>query len=245
MPAQETEWENLIRTGQMTPFGTKILQSQEKKPRRIMLDEGAGFEKYLADQAKLSFERKRPSVRKGTKKKAPSQKNLIKTPVCPIKGKGTESKSRPKTDSRLKKHMRKLQNHVLKIQAKARLPKGSEIQGEEQQEDSEGSEYRPDEEELGSLDGEDEFFREDDGDDYEVKPLPRRKRFSLTHEFQEDVGDDDFFPSSDEEEDDIAGKRRIKKCRDDGNEDYYKQRLRLVKNHNTHPNISSGNSRVF
>ncbi|CAI5774035.1 excision repair ERCC-6 [Podarcis lilfordi] len=227
MPAQETEWENLIRTGQMTPFGTKILQSQEKKPRRIMLDEGAGFEKYLADQAKLSFERKRPSVRKGTKKKAPLQKNLIKTPVCPIKGKGTESKSRPKTDSRLKKHMRKLQNHVLKIQAKARLPKGSEIQGEEQQEDSEESEYRPDEEELGSLDGEDEFFREDDGDDYEVKPLPRRKRFSLTHEFQEDVGDDDFFPSSDEEEDDdIAGKRRIKKCRDDGNEDYYKQRLR-------------------
>uniref|UniRef100_A0A670I4R4 DNA excision repair protein ERCC-6 n=1 Tax=Podarcis muralis TaxID=64176 RepID=A0A670I4R4_PODMU len=226
MPAQETEWENLIRTGQMTPFGTKILQSQEKKPRRIMLDEGAGFEKYLADQAKLSFERKRPSVRKGTKRKAPSQKNLIKTPVRPIKGKGAESKSRPKTDSRLKKHMRKLQNHVLKIQAKARLPKGSEIQGEEQQEDSEGSEYRPDEEELGSLDGEDEFFREDDGDDYEVKPLPRRKRFSLTHEFQEDVGDDDFFPSSEEEEDDIAGKRRIKKCRDDGNEDYYKQRLR-------------------
>nr|XP_034993651.1 DNA excision repair protein ERCC-6 isoform X2 [Zootoca vivipara] len=226
MPAQETEWENLIRTGQMTPFGTKIPQSQEKKPRRIMLDEEAGFEKYLADQAKLSFERKRPSVRKGTKKKAHSQKNLIKTPVCPVKGKGSESKSRPKTDSRLKKHMRKLQNHVLKIQAKARLPKGNEIQGEEQQENSEESEYRPDEEELGSLDGEDDFFQEDDGDDYEVKPLPRRKKFSLTCEFQEDLGDDDFIPSSDEEEGDTAGKRRIKQCRDDGNEDYYKQRLR-------------------
>ncbi|XP_061490737.1 DNA excision repair protein ERCC-6 isoform X2 [Rhineura floridana] len=221
MPAQETEWDHLIRTGQMTPFGTKVFQNQERKPRRIMLNEASGFEKYLADQAKLSFGRKRPSVHRGTKQKSHSQTCWTKAPVCPLKDKGSKSKSLPKMDNRLKKRMKKLQNHVLKIQAKARLPKDNELQGGEDGEDSEC--MLGEEEDLSSLDEEEDFFQDDGDDDYEVKPLSRR--FSLTYGFQE-VSEDDFFPSSDEEEDNVAGKRRIKKCRDDGNEDCYKQRLR-------------------
>ena len=70
MPAQETAWEELIRTGQMTPFGTPAPQKQEKKPRKIMLNEASGFEKYLAEQAQLSFERKKQAATKRTAKKA-------------------------------------------------------------------------------------------------------------------------------------------------------------------------------
>lgn len=70
MPAQETAWEELIRTGQMTPFGTPAPQKQEKKPRKIMLNEASGFEKYLAEQAQLSFERKKQAATKRTAKKS-------------------------------------------------------------------------------------------------------------------------------------------------------------------------------
>ncbi|XP_066477081.1 DNA excision repair protein ERCC-6 isoform X2 [Tiliqua scincoides] len=225
MPAQETEWENLIRTGQMTPFGTKMPQKQDKKVRRIMLSEGSDFDKYLADQARLSFEKKKPLGHKKTKQKALSKKNQAKLPVHPIKSKGNKSKRRLKTENHLNKHMRKLQNHVLQIQSKARLPKVKEMQISDQQEDSEESEYVPDEE-FNDTEEEEEKFVHDDGnsDDYNLKPLPRRKKCSLTGETWEESGEDDYFPSSDEE--DIVGKNRVKRCKDDGNEDYYKQRLR-------------------
>lgn len=227
MPAQETEWENLIRTGQMTPFGTKMPQKQEKKVRRIMLHEGSEFDKYLADQARLSFEKKKPLGQKKTKQKALSEKNQTSASMHPIKGKDNKSKSRLKRVSPLNKHMRKLQNHVLQIQSKVRLPKVKEIQEKDQKDDSEESEYVPDEE-LNVTEEEEEEFVHDDGnsDYYDLKPLPRRKKCSLTGEFQEESGEDDYFPSSDEE--DTVGKNRIKRCRDDGNEDYYKQRIRLV-----------------
>ncbi|XP_053165125.1 DNA excision repair protein ERCC-6 isoform X2 [Hemicordylus capensis] len=231
MPAQETEWEELIRTGQMTPFETKILQKEKKKPRQIMLNEASDFEKYLADQAKLSFERKRPLFHRRTKQKALPEKNLTEAPVCSTKGKGKKSKGLSKMDSHLKKHMKKLQSHVLRIQSKARLPKTKEIQIGEQQEDSEESEYVPNED-FNNTD-EEEFIHYDSGtDDYKVKPLLQGGKHLLIRQFQkEGERDDDFFPSSEEEEEEeekdlIVGKHRMKRCRDDGNEDYYKQRLR-------------------
>uniref|UniRef100_A0A6Q2Y949 DNA excision repair protein ERCC-6 n=1 Tax=Esox lucius TaxID=8010 RepID=A0A6Q2Y949_ESOLU len=72
MPAQETEWEELIRTGHMTPFGTRVPQKEEKKkePRKFMLSENSGFDAYLADQAKMAVDRKRPAPLKQKKKTA-------------------------------------------------------------------------------------------------------------------------------------------------------------------------------
>lgn len=234
MPAQETEWENLIRTGQMTPFGTKMPQKQEKKVRRIMLSEGSDFEKYLADQARLSFEKKKPLGHKKTNQKALSEKNRTKTSVHLIKSKGNKSKHPLKRESHLNKHMRKLQNHVLQIHSKAKHRKVKEMQKGDQRDDSEESEYVPDEEEFNDMEKEEEEFDHDDSnsDDYNLKPLPWRKKPSLTREFQEESGEDDYFPSSDDE--DVGRKNRIKSCKDDGNEDYYRQRLRLVKSiHNS------------
>lgn len=221
MPAQETEWEKLIRTGQMTPFGTKTPQKQEKPARRIMLNEASDFEKYLADQAKLSMERKRSANRKGAKQKVCSEKNHTQTVVSRVKG--NKSKSESKLSSRLKKRMKKLQHHVLQIQSKARIPKAKEIQNREQQEESDESECVPDEEIL-DLDKEEDFCHDAGGS--KVKYLPERDKSSLMRTYKGKEADDDFFPSS--EEDKNIGKSKIKRCRDDGNEDYYKQRLRLV-----------------
>ncbi|XP_054839960.1 DNA excision repair protein ERCC-6 [Eublepharis macularius] len=218
IPAQETEWETLIRTGQMTPFGTKILPKEEKKPRRVMLNESSDFEKYLADQAQLSFERKRLSVHKGARRETFSEISPAKPPIC--RGKEGKGKGMSKTDRCLEKHMRKLQNHV---QSKGRILKSQQVQGGDPLEDGKESDCVLDEEVSTP---EDELSHDSDGiEDYQIKPLPRRRKDSLMKEFQEEAEEDDFFPSSDDEED-MVGKRRIKRCRDDGDEDYYKQRLR-------------------
>ncbi|XP_039337160.1 DNA excision repair protein ERCC-6 isoform X2 [Mauremys reevesii] len=234
MPIQETEWEELIRTGQMTPFGTKVPQKIEKKPRRLMLNEASDFEKYLADQAKLSSERKRSGLKKGAKNKTQAKNIQCATPALVIKGKRGKTRTLSKTDKRLKKHMKKLQNHALQIQFKIGIPKEKrlpevkeKLRGEDG-DDSEESEYMPDEE-LFNTEEEDEaaFFHADDNSDYELKTLPGGRKHSGKRNLKEEAEEDeDFFPSSEEEEENTVGNRRVKRCRDDGDEDYYKQRLR-------------------
>lgn len=121
MPVQETEWEELIRTGQMTPFGTKIPQKPERKTRRLMLNEASDFEKYLADQAKLSSERKKLALHKRAKKKAQAKNVQCVAPTSATKEK--RGKALSKTDKRLKKHLKKLQKHALQVHSKAGIPK--------------------------------------------------------------------------------------------------------------------------
>nr|XP_042712051.1 DNA excision repair protein ERCC-6 isoform X2 [Chrysemys picta bellii] len=235
MPVQETEWEELIRTGQMTPFGTKVPQKIEKKPRRLMLNEASDFEKYLADQAKLSSERKRSALKKGAKNKAEAKNIQCATPTLVIKRKRGKTRTLSKTDKRLKKHMKKLQNHALQIQFKIgipkekRLPEVKEKLRGEQGDDSEESEYMPDEELFNPEEEEEEeaFFHADDNSDYELKTLRGGRKHSGKRNLKEEAEEDeDFFPSSEEEEENTVGNRRVKRCRDDGDEDYYKQRLR-------------------
>ncbi|XP_074856033.1 DNA excision repair protein ERCC-6 [Carettochelys insculpta] len=238
MPVQETEWEELIRTGQMTPFGTKVSQKIEKKPRRLMLNETSDFEKYLADQAKLSSERKRSALKKRAKNKAQAKTVECAIPTLAVKGKSGKNRTLSKADKRLKQHMKKLQNHALQMQFKIgipkekRLPEQKEKSRGEHGDDSEESEYVPDEELFNPEDDEEQeeepFFHADDSSDYELKTLPGGRKCSGKRVLKEDAEEDeDFFPSSEEEEEENAvGNHRIKRCRDDGDEDYYKQRLR-------------------
>ncbi|XP_065376800.1 DNA excision repair protein ERCC-6 isoform X5 [Macaca fascicularis] len=240
MPVQETAWEELIRTGQMTPFGTQIPQKQEKKPRKIMLNEASGFEKYLADQAKLSFERKKQATcNKRPARKAPASV----TPPAPTQSKNKPNKKAKvlsKKEERLKKHIKKLQKRALQFQGKVGLPKArrpweSDMRPEAEG-DSEGeeSEYFPtEEEEEEEEDDEVEGVEADlsgDGTDYELKPLPKGRKRQKKVPVQEI--DDDFFPSSGEEAEASpigeggGGGRKVGRYRDDGDEDYYKQRLR-------------------
>ncbi|XP_009640195.1 DNA excision repair protein ERCC-6 [Egretta garzetta] len=232
MPVQETEWEELIRTGQMTPFGTKIPQQPERKTRRLMLNEASDFEKYLADQAKLSSERKKLSLHKGAKKKAQA-KNVQCVPLASTK-KEKRGKALSKTDKRLKKHMRKLQKHALQIQSKAEIPKEKQyLEAKkhrcEQEDDSGESEYVPDEElfdpEAAGEEEEQASSHAENDSDYELRNLSRKRKYSVKRDFKEAEDDADFFPSSEEEEHTL-GKRKVKRWRDDGDEDYYKQRLR-------------------
>ncbi|KAM6330392.1 DNA excision repair protein ERCC-6 isoform 1-T2 [Podargus strigoides] len=231
MPVQDTEWEELIRTGQMTPFGTKIPQKPERKIRRLMLNEASDFEKYLADQAKLSSQRKKLSLRKGAKKKAQVKNVQCVAPASTTKGK--KGKALSKTDKRLKKHMRKLQKHALQIQSKAEIPKEKYLEAKkfrrEQEDDSGESEYVPDEElfdpEAAEEEEEQASSHTENDSDYELRNLSRKRKYSVKRDFKETEDDADFFPSSEEEEHTL-GKRKVKRWRDDGDEDYYKQRLR-------------------
>ncbi|XP_075790784.1 DNA excision repair protein ERCC-6 [Pelodiscus sinensis] len=235
MPVQETEWEELIRTGQMTPFGTKVPQKIEKKPRRLMLNETSDFEKYLADQAKLSSERKRSALKKRAKNRAELKKAQCALPTLVKKEKRGKTRILSKTDKRLKKHMKKLQTHALQIQFKIGIPKEKRLpelqerlKGEQGDESGE-SEYVPDEELFNPEDEEEEpFSLADDSSDYELKTLPGARKHSGKRILKEEAEEDeDFFPSSEEEEEESTiGNRRVKRCRDDGDEDYYKQRLR-------------------
>ncbi|XP_008574801.1 PREDICTED: DNA excision repair protein ERCC-6 [Galeopterus variegatus] len=233
MPVQETAWEELIRTGQMTPFGTQIPQKQEKKPRKIMLNEASGFEKYLADQAKLSFERKKQACNKRATRRAPAS---IMSKLSPSTQNGNESNKKNKvllkTDKRLKKHIRKLQKRALQFQGKVGLPKGrkpleSDVRTKaEADSESGGSEYLPPEED----EDEDEADQvgaglSADGTDYELRPVLKGRKWQKKIPVQEI--DDDFFPSSGEEAEATGGGgRKVVRCRDDGDEDCYKQRLR-------------------
>ncbi|XP_009075454.1 PREDICTED: DNA excision repair protein ERCC-6-like [Acanthisitta chloris] len=231
MPAQETEWEELIRTGQMTPFGTKIPQKPERKIRQLRLNEASDFEKYLADQAKLSSERKKLSLRKRAKKKAQAKNVQCVAPAAAAKEKGGKALS--KTDKRLKRQMRELQKHALRIQSKARIPKEEKYLEarkfrHEQEDDSGESVYVPDEELFDPEAPEEEedqasYLAENDSD-YELKNLSR-KRKCLMKVNKEAEDDADFVPSSEEEEH-TPGKHKVRRWRDDGDVDYYKQRLR-------------------
>ncbi|NXW26948.1 ERCC6 protein, partial [Phaetusa simplex] len=232
MPVQETEWDELIRTGQMTPFGTKIPQKPERKTRRLMLNEASDFEKYLADQDKLLSERKKLSLHKGVKKKVQAKNVESKAPASTTKEK--KGKALSKTDKRLKKHLRRLQKHALQIQSKAEIPKEKKYLEakkfkREQEDDSGESEYVPDEElfdpEAAEEEEEQASSHAENDSDYELRNLSRKRKYLVKRHFKEAEDDADFFPSSDEEEHTL-GKRKVKRWRDDGDEDYYKQRLR-------------------
>ncbi|KAM4636256.1 DNA excision repair protein ERCC-6 isoform 2-T2 [Discoglossus pictus] len=218
MPSQESEWEDLIRTGQMTPFGTKIPPKEERKPRRLMLNESSDFDKYLADQAQMSAQRKKHLTPQ--KKKKP--KSTSESPVLKKVG------AAPSTEKRLQKKMRKLQNKALQTQFRAGVPRKKTLPiptQTRQGEDSEGSPCSPDEREqsFGEEGEEDEWIPEGQDSDYELKPLSRKpsvKRPRLQHI------DPDFLPSSDEDEEETSKAGRGRRYTDDGNVKLYKQRIR-------------------
>lgn len=235
MPAQEAAWEELVRTGQMTPFGTRIPPKQERKPRRLMLDEASGFEKYLAEQAKLSLERKKRAGGARAARKAPAAVPAALSPAPAGSEPGSRSRALSRADKRLKQHMKKLQRRARQFQGglglprRGRPPEPRAGPGAACDSEAEGSGDCPtDGEGPGAVAGAD---LSGDGPDYELKPLPQsgsRRRRAPAQEV-----DEDFFPSSEEDEEDggaaatAAGSRRkAARCRDDGDEDSYRQRLR-------------------
>ncbi|KAM9345390.1 DNA excision repair protein ERCC-6 [Symphorus nematophorus] len=232
MPSQETEWEELIRTGHMTPFGTRIPQKEVKKePRKVMLAENSAFDQYLADQAKLATERKKVPLLK-------KRRSSGFSPNEEARGKTSRKVSSSK-DKKMRKRMRKLQITALKAHPKARpkaepqLPKPRRkhpTEGEET--DSEGSEYLPSDEcmdpEQEEREAMEEGFGESDGEEYELKPYKRkaegkgRKKVKKKEESEEE-----YCPESSGEEEEEKGKE--KKCKDDGDLEYYRQRIRKWK----------------
>ncbi|XP_061646190.1 DNA excision repair protein ERCC-6 isoform X1 [Phyllopteryx taeniolatus] len=227
MPAQETEWEALIRTGHMTPFGTRIPQEEVKKePRKLMLAENSAFDQYLADQAKLATERKKRTL---VKKKRSSGTH----------GQGSKGTESSPKDKKMRKRMRKLQITALKAHPKARpkieprapKPKRTpQIEGDEV--DSDGSEYLPsdecfdpDQEERDAI--EEGFGEEGDNDEYELKAFKRKNEAKGRRPVKKQKSVDEYSAESSDEENDTKSKG--KKCKDDGDVDCYRQRIRRWK----------------
>ncbi|XP_070697451.1 DNA excision repair protein ERCC-6 [Pempheris klunzingeri] len=234
MPSQESEWEELIRKGHMTPFGTQIPQKEIKKePRKLMLAENSAFDQYLSDQAKLATERKRVPLLK-------RKRSSGLGPTDDAGGKPNRKVSSSK-DKKMRKRMRKLQITALKAHPKARpksepqLPKPRKkrhTEGEES--DSEGSEYLPSEEGIDPDREEREAMEEGFGwdeeeeEEYELKAFKRkterkgRKKVKTKEESEEE-----YCPESSDGEEDEQGK--AKKCKDDGDVEYYRRRIRRWK----------------
>ncbi|KAM9847677.1 DNA excision repair protein ERCC-6 [Aulostomus maculatus] len=233
MPVQETEWEELIRTGHMTPFGTRIPQKEVKKePRKLMLAENSAFDQYLADQAKMATERKRVPLLK-------KRKSSGLSPDGETRGKTSRTVSSSK-DKKMQKRMRKLQITALKAHPKARpkpepqVPKPrrrTHTDGDEM--DSEGSEYLPSDE-VFDLDQEEReameegFEEEGDEREYELKPFkkkPDRKGGKNVKKREE--SEEEYYPESSDE--DEVEKGKVKGHKDDGDVEYYRQRIRRWK----------------
>ncbi|XP_077586427.1 DNA excision repair protein ERCC-6 [Stigmatopora nigra] len=227
MPAQETEWEELIRTGHMTPFGTRIPQKEEvkKEPRKLMLAENSAFDQYLTDQAKLATERKKTPHKK--KKLIPgAQRQGSKGSPCSLK------------DKKMRKRIRKLQITALKAHPKAR-PKSEphaakpKRKGEGEDVDSDASEYLPSDEGFDP-DREEREAREEgfggerDSDEYELKPYKKKAVAKGRRPVKKNQHDDDYCPESSDEEDSVV-KSKDNKCKDDGDVNYYRQRIRRWK----------------
>ncbi|XP_051504442.1 DNA excision repair protein ERCC-6 isoform X2 [Myxocyprinus asiaticus] len=225
MPAQETEWEELIRTGHMTPFGSRIPQKQEKKePRKVMLSENSGFDKYLTDQALLAESRKRPTSMKKISRKHSTEA---------MDGKAQRNGSLSTKDKKLQKRMRKLQRTALRAHPKARPkvekePPQSRRKGlGEQASDSEGSEYVPSDELMDPEEPErDNEFWVDEEEEYELKPYKKKNQAKTRKPKVEES--DEYIPSSSEDEDSQKG-GKVKKCKDDGDIECYRQRIRKWK----------------
>ncbi|PWA25883.1 hypothetical protein CCH79_00001604, partial [Gambusia affinis] len=232
MPAQETEWEELIRKGHMTPFGTRIPQKEVKKePRKLMLAENSAFDEYLADQAKLATERRKVPLLKKKKSSALHLYERTKT------GKTVSSSK----DKKLKKRMRKLQINALKTHPKARpkaepkLPKPRRKRHTEgEQTDSEGSEYLPSDEGL-NLDQEEReameegFGDSNEDDEYELKQYKKKTVATGRKKMKKNDSEDEYSPESSDDDDDDNNRGRSKKYKDDGDVDYYRQRIRKWK----------------
>ncbi|KAM6266245.1 DNA excision repair protein ERCC-6 [Porphyrio hochstetteri] len=227
MPAQETEWEELIRTGQMTPFGSKTPQKPQKMmSKKVFLSETVGFDKYLADQAKMSSERKKLSLKKRTKKEAQAQNVQC---IGPVPTKETKvDKAMAKAGKLLQKYRRKLQKRALQLQPMAEIPKAKKYPEakrfrHEQGSDSGDPEYVPDD--TDTEEEEEQASSRAEKCDYELSKLSRKRKRLAKRRFKEAEDDADFYPSTEEEEC-VLEKRQAKRWRDDGDEDYYKRRLR-------------------
>ncbi|KAJ8418177.1 hypothetical protein AAFF_G00138860 [Aldrovandia affinis] len=230
MPAQETEWEELIRTGHMTPFGTKIAQKPAKKePRRATLSENSAFDQYLADQAAMAVSRKKTPMKKKRAGRALAAEARVK-----------QNGGLSGRDKKLQKHMRKLQRNALRVHPKARTkgeadlapPRGKARGGRAS--DSDGSEYVPSDELMDPEEPErdDEFWVGDEDEEYQLKPFKKKADPELgkVKNWEAEEGEE-YFPSSSDEDggDDAKKKGRSKRGKDDGDVEYYKQRIRRWK----------------
>ncbi|XP_063047061.1 DNA excision repair protein ERCC-6 [Engraulis encrasicolus] len=243
MPSQETEFEELIRLGHMTPFGTRVTPPTETKPptRKLMLSEGGGFEEFLSQQVALAQSRKKkphPST--------PSKRHCGGPTPSKISTKPPGSASE---DRKMAKRMHRLQKVALRAHPRAReeaaisrglLRKRRLERDEEDSEAGSDREIRDPHRKEWSGEEEDEEEEEwkagsDEEEEYELKPYTKKKGGrgggggGEKKRRRDEEEDEEYCPSESDEEEHSGKKTKDKRHRDDGDMKYYTQRIRRWK----------------
>uniref|UniRef100_UPI00358DFE96 DNA excision repair protein ERCC-6 n=1 Tax=Myxine glutinosa TaxID=7769 RepID=UPI00358DFE96 len=245
-PEGESEWEMLIRTGQMTPFGSRDEASTSDKsttsqpqPRRLMLSDNCGFESYLEDQAKLAQARKMRLPLARRKRKATLGKvvrvndhsqGVEARPVPPKPRKVNNKKvfvpGTKQVDQKLQKELEKLQKHAL------HLKKISSMRKPRSKGDLPEAGDTSDSGDVRSTEGGEEHNAWDPQDfDSDAVSLPwKHGRLHRTaHQKEDEVlesSSDDGISGEDEEEEVGKGGRALSQHLDDGNANRYRLRIR-------------------
>lgn len=140
-------------------------------------------------------------------------------------------------DKKLQKRMRKLQRTALK--AKSPPAKGvtpipkprTKLQAGGDEMDSEGSEYLPSDELMDPEreEGEDRdegWGEEDEVDYYELKPYRKKSEEKGGKKGKRRERDEEYYPDSSEEDEGSGKKGKEKLKKDDGDVEFFKQRIR-------------------
>lgn len=141
-------------------------------------------------------------------------------------------------DKKLQKRMRKLQRTALKAHPKAPakgvtpIPKPrTKLQAGGDEMDSEGSEYLPSDELMDPEreEGEDRdegWGEEDEVDYYELKPYRKKSEEKGGKKGKRRERDEEYYPDSSEEDEGSGKKGKEKLKKDDGDVEFFKQRIR-------------------
>ncbi|XP_055929962.1 DNA excision repair protein ERCC-6-like isoform X1 [Argiope bruennichi] len=237
--AKETEEEKMIRTGEMTPFGTVITnQAKDKrKPRKITIptDSMTDFDKFLLNQAEnhmsktssKNYRRSKPSLSKSANKDAIKSQQSLEfqgfTDLKAISSKKNKTLSKAKLGSKFATGFSKTSNRNESLIKNFRSD--SELSDTEVPDDDEweikdnannyssDDVYIPDKNDL-----------DDDYDEKIGKVSKKRKARLYSKKTKKNSADS----LSDSEDEDKTLKKKLKKLVDDGNQESYIKRIKAL-----------------
>ncbi|GBL90945.1 DNA excision repair protein ERCC-6 [Araneus ventricosus] len=234
---KETEEEKMIRTGEMTPFGTIITnQAKDKpKPRKIIIptDGMTDFDKFLLNEAEnhmtktssKNFQRSKPSSSKSVNKVVIKSQESSDfkgfTDLKAISSKKNKTLSKVKLGSKFAKGFSKTSNHSRSLVKNYRSD--SELSDVE---DDDKLEIKDDANNYSS----DDVYIPDENDlddEYEESSGKTSKKKKTQH-YSKKTRQISADSLSDTEDEDNTPKKKLKKLVDDGNQESYIKRIKAL-----------------
>ncbi|GAB1600830.1 SWI/SNF-related matrix-associated actin-dependent regulator of chromatin subfamily A member 5-like isoform X1 [Argonauta hians] len=225
----ETEQEKLIRTGEMTPFGSVTKDSNDKKPKGISLtseNDMSPFEKFLIEKEKTKTPPKRIKSSTATLVTLKEHDSIMQNSRFAPASSSAKKKKTNWYDER-KKQFRSdpspLKSHKSTSEPSPSTSRSSPIELDDS--DGDFPTVKDCRERRGYNDSDDDWYPEDE---VSVRTTPRKKmRLAKANKIRSAQ-----LSCSEDEDDDDDGKCRLaktvstKRAKDDGNLAFYKKRLK-------------------